>query len=1590
MTEEELRFFKALAKDREESAKTLAKPSLRGYKKSLIEKYSDQAHFIYELLQNADDAGATASRFVLRKNRLIFAHNGTKRFTISNPATEDEDTRNNRLGDINSITSIANSNKDQASIGKFGLGFKSVFQYTQTPVIYDPDIYFRLECDIVPVRILRDFQGREKQETLFLFPFNNPGKTSETAYDEISDKLHSLVYPCLFLSNLLEVSIDIPKAIGFYKKKIEKRSMFGDVVAEFICLMHRESEVYHDKRLWLFSRRNENGFPYSVGFFVNEDGQLEESRHTAFCFFPTKRETDLNFIIHAPFLLTDSREGIKAGNEYNADCIKQLAKLSADSLVYLKEIGIKSKVQLIDDTIFNVIPYNSDFFHNMSDRDNISFLPFYNSILDIFQNEEMIPCRGGYTIKEKAYWASVPRLAEVFSDEQLSILVNNENARWVFTSDGRDKVLRNKDNPLSGYIESITEGWLDEDALIRSITASFIESQTIEWLHVFYQWISETQHRTGLIKTKPIFLDRHGKAVAAFDDDGRTILFLPSDASDAYNSILPELLEVESTENFIKELGIDIPSLKDEIYNIILPQYTNNEQLDSVANFKKLFRYYKECPNEEKDEYIESIKEYMFVLCNSTDDPTIYRAQAQNIYWPTEDLHRWFNPKPRTLFLRLDDYLTWINDKDNEMLDSFFRDLGVKTEPSRDRRELSYEEIKQLHPTRKWHHSTRKRHWYEYYLDGCEEVIKQIINDADEILSKELWKRLLGFYQNLPSWRQLDYKLSGDYQYFYYGLKDESFDSHDIILLRNESWLLNDEGCYQTPEELTNKTIASIYETQNEYARRLMQFLGIRNEASAEKANNNLTDEQRAKIAFYDSYADIPGEILQQAAEQYRVRMQNVGAESAQNEGSIENEEDSSLQPAISKVLTEIKKRLGTQKREIEPLPASDDNEIEEPDEDDFTQSTVDSSKSNERAKQRYTTELQRIAQIDELEQKTSAAEKYSYGWFKTLIELELLNSAEKNAYSREISISFTEVELEPDTSRTLILRHPSRFIPQFMEDLADIPLELCFHEQPSINLAIEVISIKSYTLRVKLKSGVTINDIDLKQVIEAKIVAKNPTFLLSELQKAFATLGYDDHFSMRKNLCKNISFIFGPPGTGKTTYLAEQCILPLMKKAEDLKILVLTPTNKAADVLTKRIMVAMGTDNVYSDWLIRFGTTNDSEIERLGIYRDKTFDIQKLPRNVTVTTIARFPYDYFITDDDTRIFLKGLKWDYIFFDEASMIPIANIIFPLYLKTPIEFIIAGDPFQIEPITSTNHWKNENIYTMVGLDSFTHPTTIPHDYSIKLLTTQYRSIPEIGEIFSGFAYGGILKHARHKDSQKALMRNSDFPFRSINIIKFPVSTYESIYRLKRLQSKSSYQIYSSLFVFELVKWLSTELSRIPDTEVYKIGIIAPYRAQADIIDRLLLSFQLPPKVSVQAGTIHGFQGDECDIVFAVFNPPPSISQSKEMFLNKLNIINVSISRARDYLFIVMPDDQTENVQNLMLVKRVEELCKEQHDYYEELTNHIELALFGSASYLEDNAFSTSHQQVNVYREPERRYEIRSEDSAVDVQIYMDEE
>lgn len=169
-----------------------------GLRKLLTELYPDKAHFIYELLQNAEDKEASSVAFELFNDRLVFTHNGKKRDFI--------------LDDIDSITNIGTSTKidDPTSIGKFGVGFKAVYSYTNTPEIHSGKYDFKIVDMLVP-----EDEGVSKTasagKTQFVFPFDHDTKTPKQAVKEITEGLLALnENSILFLRNIHQITFRLP------------------------------------------------------------------------------------------------------------------------------------------------------------------------------------------------------------------------------------------------------------------------------------------------------------------------------------------------------------------------------------------------------------------------------------------------------------------------------------------------------------------------------------------------------------------------------------------------------------------------------------------------------------------------------------------------------------------------------------------------------------------------------------------------------------------------------------------------------------------------------------------------------------------------------------------------------------------------------------------------------------------------------------------------------------------------------------------------------------------------------------------------------------------------------------------------------------------------------------------------------------------------------------------------------------------------------------------------------------------------------------------------------------------------------------
>ena len=173
-------------REREDLARVLKKHT--GIRRIVEDLYPDSAHFIYELLQNAEDTGAVEAQFTLSKTGLVFEHNG----------------RPFEPRDIYAITDIGEGTKasDDDKIGRFGVGFKAVFAYSETPHIWSPPFAFKITDLVLPSELEPELVPGDR--TRFEFPFNNPKKPVDNAYAEVDAGLNELAETTLLFLDHLE------------------------------------------------------------------------------------------------------------------------------------------------------------------------------------------------------------------------------------------------------------------------------------------------------------------------------------------------------------------------------------------------------------------------------------------------------------------------------------------------------------------------------------------------------------------------------------------------------------------------------------------------------------------------------------------------------------------------------------------------------------------------------------------------------------------------------------------------------------------------------------------------------------------------------------------------------------------------------------------------------------------------------------------------------------------------------------------------------------------------------------------------------------------------------------------------------------------------------------------------------------------------------------------------------------------------------------------------------------------------------------------------------------------------------------------
>jgi hypothetical protein len=438
-----------------------------GIKRLLTELYPDNAHFIYELLQNAEDTEASVVRFTLSHDSLDFEHNGKRLFSLS---------------DVDAITSIGVSTKrdDPTSIGKFGVGFKAVFAYTNTPEIRSGDFHFRIHDLVVPEGLNQ--QWIKRTETLFTFPFDHPKKTAGQAVSEILEGLKALGdNTLLFLRHIKKIEYLLPDdSIGTQERvdheggRIEIRSLHphrGETVTQWLRFEKTTSVKDDDGSL------KDCCVAVAFNLFVDE----RKNRQADLCvaplergqvsiFFPAEKETsNLRFHIHAPFASTVARDSIR-------DCPsnQRLRDLLAELIVHsINDIRDKN---MLDVRFLAVLPIPED---NLP----IMYEPIRKAIVAAFRKDPLVPMRDGGHAKAEAILSGPARISDVIDDEALAFLLHKTPGKTLWAANAPQE--KQREDRFLKSLEITDWGWAECVHCFDCLTYQDDERSRLE------RWISQ-------------------------------------------------------------------------------------------------------------------------------------------------------------------------------------------------------------------------------------------------------------------------------------------------------------------------------------------------------------------------------------------------------------------------------------------------------------------------------------------------------------------------------------------------------------------------------------------------------------------------------------------------------------------------------------------------------------------------------------------------------------------------------------------------------------------------------------------------------------------------------------------------------------------------------------------------------------------------------------------------------------------------------------------------------------------------------------------------------------------------------------------
>lgn len=602
--------------------------------------YDDRTHFIFELLQNAEDAlgrrgewrGSRKVAFTLNSTRLMLSHFG-KSF--------DE-------ADVRSVCDIAESTKNESSIGRFGLGFKSVYTVTDLPEIHSGDEDFAIENYVFPKRLPRS--ARAADETQIILPLKP--EDASAASDITAGFRHLGPGALLFLRHIDEINWSVEGgASGFYLRNTPES--LGPNVHRITVIGQESGQPEVDQNWLVFHRDVFSAAGHKVGrveiafslvAVKDSPGRWAVqplAKSPLVVFFPTVVESHLGFLVQGPYRTTPSRDNIPPGDPWNQHLVKETSSLLVEAMRWMRDNA------MLDVAALRCLPLDREKFPKGS-----RFAPMFDAVRQAFQDEALLPTfDGGHVTAQQAKLARTQELRELFSQEQVSALFGSEVAAWLSGDITQDKAPEIRQYLMRELdIEEIRP-----EKLVPSLTKEFLEAQSDEWVLRLYEFLSgqEKALRRHLDTIPLIRLDDGTHVVAR--ENGKAKAFLPSAIATSFPTMRRAVCATPEVRLFLISLGITEPDPVDDVIWNLLPKYQQQE-VDVgddayAADIERIRAAFNTDSSAQREKLRSALRDTTFVMVVDTGDGKGYVAKPGEIYIATDRLQQLFAGVPDILIV---------------------------------------------------------------------------------------------------------------------------------------------------------------------------------------------------------------------------------------------------------------------------------------------------------------------------------------------------------------------------------------------------------------------------------------------------------------------------------------------------------------------------------------------------------------------------------------------------------------------------------------------------------------------------------------------------------------------------------------------------------------------------------------------------------------------------------------------------------------------------------------------------------------------------------------------------------------------------